>query len=142
MAGLDNCAGRVRAVLRATLSGCLVAVLGVLAAPAAHAAAVGARLTVTSTWQTGFIASFTIVNSGTAPLTDWRLEFDLPAGESVSHTWSSSITQYGTHYVLTPANWTRIVPAGGSVRGGMRGVLSGFYVPPSNCMLNGVIPCS
>lgn len=89
-----------------------------------------------------FIAHFTIVNASTAPMTDWRLEFDLPAGESVSHTWSSTLVQYGTHYVLTPANWNRIIAPGGSATGGLRGVLTGFYTPPSNCVLNGQYTCT
>lgn len=105
-------------------------------APSAHAATGVASLSVTSTWQTGFIARFTITNLSAAPMTDWKLEFDLPVGESVIHTWSSAFTQYGTHYVLTPANWNRIIPPGGSATGGMRGVLSGTYSPPVNCMLN------
>ena len=83
-------------------------------------------------------------------MTDWRLEFDLPAGESVSHTWSSNLGrygrahlgQYGTHYVLTGANWNRIIAPGGSATGGLRGVLTGFYTPPSNCVLNGQYPCT
>jgi hypothetical protein len=76
------------------------------------------------------------------PLTDWKLEFDLPRGESVSHTWSSTLTQSGTHYVLTPANWNRIIAPGGSAKGGLRGVLTGSYSPPSNCLLNGQYPCT
>jgi hypothetical protein len=64
-------------------------------------------LSVTSTWQTGFIAHFTITNSSTVPLTDCKLECDLPIGESLSHTWNSNLAQSGTHYVLTPANWNR-----------------------------------
>ncbi|MDT5064482.1 MAG: hypothetical protein QOK02_637 [Mycobacterium sp.] len=110
--------------------------------PVARAAAAAARLSVSSTWQTGFIGHFTIVNASTAPMTDWRLEFDLPAGESVSHTWSSTLVQYGTHYVLTPATWNRIIAPGGSATGGLRGVLTGFYTPPSNCVLNGQYPCT
>src|SRR5271163_3756319 len=47
-------------------------------------------------------------NSSTVPLTDWKLEFDLPLGESVSHTWNSTLAHSGTHYVLTPANWNRM----------------------------------
>jgi hypothetical protein len=70
----------------------------------AHAAVATATLSVTSTWQTGFIAHFTITNPSTEPLTDWKLEFDMPMGESVSHTWNSTLTQSGTDYVLTPAN--------------------------------------
>lgn len=120
----------------------MVAVLGLAITPVSYAAAATARLMVTSTWQTGFIARFAITNSSLVPLTDWRLEFDLPVGESVSHTWSSTVTRFGTHYVLSPANWNRIIAPGGSATGGMRGVLSGSYSPPTNCVLNGQYPCS
>jgi cellulase/cellobiase CelA1 len=90
----------------------IVVTSGLAITALAHAAAAAARLSVSSTWQTGFIAHFTIVNASTAPMTDWRLEFDLPAAESVSHTWSSTLVQYGTHYVLIPANWNRIIAPG------------------------------
>jgi cellulase/cellobiase CelA1 len=142
MAGLDRCVKRWRAALSVTVSVLIVAIPGLAVTPIAHAAAATATLSVTSTWQTGFIARFTITNPSTVPLTDWKLEFDLPAGESVSHTWSSTLTQYGTHYVLTPANWNRIIAPGGSATGGLRGVLSGSYSPPSNCVLNGQYLCT
>ena len=120
----------------------IVAASGLAVTPVARAAAAAARLSVSSTWQTGFIAHFTIVNASAVPMTDWRLEFDLPAGESISHTWSSTFAQSGTHYVIGPANWNRIIAPGGSATGGMRGVLSGFYSPPSNCVLNRQYPCT
>ncbi|WP_280830748.1 cellulose-binding domain-containing protein [Mycolicibacterium frederiksbergense] len=142
MARLDKCVKRWRTALHVTASALIVAIPGLAITPVAHAAAAAARLSVSSTWQTGFIAHFTITNWSTMPLSDWRLEFDLPAGESVSHTWSSTLTQYGTHYVLTPVNWNRIIAPGGSAAGGLRGVLSGFYAPPSNCVLNGQYPCT
>lgn len=142
MAGLNSPVKRWRTALHVGVSVLTVATGGLAVAPAAHAAAAAARLSVTSTWQTGFIARFVIVNSGSVPLSDWKLEFDLPTGESVSHTWSSNFTRYGTHYVLTPANWNRIVEPGGTATGGIRGVLSGSYVPPMNCVLNGLYPCS
>jgi cellulase/cellobiase CelA1 len=142
MAGLDNCVKLWRTALHVTVSAAIVAILGLGIAPVAHAAAATATLSVTSTWQTGFIANFTINNSSMVPLNDWKLEFDLPAGESVLHTWNSTVTQSGTHYVLTPANWNRIVAPGGSATGGLRGVLSGSYTPPSNCVLNGQYLCT
>ena len=142
VAGLDSCVTRWRVALHVIVSLLIVVTSGLAITPVVHAAAAAARLSVSSTWQTGFIAHFTIVNASTAPMTDWRLEFDLPAGESVSHTWSSTLTQYGTHYVLGPANWNRIIAPGGSATGGLRGVLTGFYTPPSNCVLNGQYPCS
>jgi cellulase/cellobiase CelA1 len=142
MAGLDNYVKRCRTALHVTVSALIVPVLGLAITPVAHAAAAAATLSVEHTWQTGFIAHFTIINSSTVPLTDWKLEFDLPAGEGVSHTWNSTFTQSGTHYVLTPANWNRTIAPGGSATGGLRGVLSGSYTPPSNCVLDGQYFCT
>jgi len=142
MPGLNNYVKRWRTALHVTVSALTSFILGLAVAPVAHAAAATATLSVEHTWQTGFIARFTVVNSSTAPLTDWRLEFDLPAGESVVHTWNSTITQSGTHYVLAPANWNRVIAPGGSATGGMRGMLTGSYSPPANCVLNGQVPCT
>src|ERR1700753_3540669 len=142
MAGLDDYVRRRRTAFHVTVSAVIVAILGVATTAVAHAAAVTATLSVEHTWQTGFIAHFTITNSSTVPLTDWRLEFDLPAGESVSHTWNSTLTQSGTHYVLSPAHWNRVIAPGGSATGGLRGVLPGSYSPPSNCVLNRQYLCT
>jgi hypothetical protein len=142
MAGRHNGVKRWRTALHVAVSALVVAIHGLAAAPEAHAAAAVATLRVTSTWQTGFIASFTITNMTMAPLSDWRLEFDMPAGQSVIHTWNSTAAQAGTHWVITPANWNRMIAPGGSATGGMRGILSGTYTPPSNCVLNGQVPCS
>ena len=101
-----------------------------------------ATVSVSSTWQTGFIGHFTVTNASSAPMTDWVLEFDMPAGQSISHTWNGTVTQSGTHFVVGPANWNRIIAPGGTAKGGFRGVLSGTYSPPANCVLNRQFPCS
>jgi len=142
MTDLNRYVTRWRTAPQVTASALIVAILGLAITPVAHAAAATATLSVTSTWQTGFIARFTITNLSTVPLTDWKLEFDLPVGESVLHTWNSKIAQSGTHYILTPANWNRIIAPGGSATGGLRGVLTGSYSPPSNCVLNGQYLCT
>jgi len=142
MAGLNNYEKRWCTALHVALSALVAAILGLAVAPAAHAAAATATLSVEHTWQTGFIAHFAITNSSMVPLSDWKLEFDMPVGQSVSHTWNSTITQSGTHFVLTPANWNRSIAPGGSATGGLRGVLIGTYSPPSNCVLNGQYPCT
>ncbi|EID15834.1 putative chitinase [Mycobacterium xenopi RIVM700367] len=142
MAGLDNYVKRWRTALHVTVSALMVATLGLAVTPLAHAAAAAATLSVEHTWQTGFIARFTVTNSSTVPLADWTLEFDMPVGQSISHTWNSTVRQSGTLYVLTPANWNRIIAPGGSATGGLRGVLTGSYSPPSNCLLNGRYPCT
>ncbi len=142
MAGLNNRVQRWRMALHVTVSALMVAIVGLGIAPAAHAAAAAATLTVEHTWQTGFIANFAITNASMAPMSDWKLEFDMPAGQSVLHAWNSTVTQSGTHFVVTPANWNRVIAPGGSATGGFRGVLSGTYSPPTNCVLNGQYPCT
>ena len=142
MAGLDNYVKCWRTALHVTVSALVLAVPGLAIIPVAHAAAAAATLSVAHTWQTGFIANFTVTNSSMAPMSDWRLEFDLPAGESVLHTWNSSFAQSGTHVVITPANWNRVIAPGGSATGGFRGVLSGTYSPPVNCVLNRQYSCT
>lgn len=142
MTGLDNCVKLCRTVLHVTLSAFFVALVGLGIAPVAHAAAATATLSVSHTWQTGFIAHFTVTNSSLVPLNDWKIEFDMPAGQSVSHAWNSTVTQSGTHFVITPANWNRVIAPGGSATGGFRGVLIGTYSAPSNCVLNGQVYCA
>lgn len=142
MGVVHSCVKRWRTALRVAVSAAMVVALGFATTAVAHAAAATATLSVTSTWQTGFIARFTVTNRSTVPMSDWRLEFDLPVGESISHAWNSSVGRSGTHYVLAPANWNRIIAPGGSATGGFRGVLSGTYSPPVNCMLNRQYLCT
>jgi cellulase/cellobiase CelA1 len=136
MARADVYVKRWRTALHVAVSTLLVATLGFVSIPVAHSAAAAATLSVAHTWQTGFIAHFAISNPSAVPLDGWTLEFDMPAGQSVSHAWNSTVTQSGTHFVVTPANWNRTIAPGGSATGGFRGVLTGSYSPPSNCVLN------
>src|SRR5580704_2103538 len=76
MAGLDGYVKRWRTALHVTVSTLIVVIVGLTSTPVAHAAAATATLSVEHTWQTGFIAHFTITNSSTMPLSDWKLEFD------------------------------------------------------------------
>jgi cellulase/cellobiase CelA1 len=137
MAGLSRYEKLWRTALHVTWSAVVAAILGLGITPVAHAAAATATLSVEHTWQTGFIARYTITNASMTQLSDWRLEFDLPVGEGLSHTWNSTFAQSGTHFVITPANWNRSIAPGGSATGGMRGVLTGSYSPPVNCRING-----
>ncbi|MBV8789252.1 MAG: cellulose-binding domain-containing protein [Mycobacterium sp.] len=138
----SNRVKRWRTALHVAVSASMVVLFGIVSTPVAHAAAATATLSVSHSWQNGFIAHFAVTNSSTVPLSDWKIEFDLPSGESISHTWNSTVSQSGTHYVLSPANWNRVIAPGGSATGGFRGVLTGVYSPPVNCVLNGQYLCS
>jgi cellulase/cellobiase CelA1 len=142
MTGRYGYVKRWRTALHLVVAAGVMAIPGLVAAPVAHAAAATATLVVQHSWQDGFIARFAISNSGSVPMNNWKLEFDLPPGESISHAWNSTVTQSGTHWVLSPANWNSTIAPGGSANGGFRGVLNGPYSPPANCMLNRQVWCS
>jgi GH18 family chitinase len=90
---------------------------------------------VTSDWGSGHVAEMTITNNTDAPLTDWRLEFDLD-GE-ITGIWSSLIeSRVGNHYVLKPASWTSTIAVGGTVTFGFQ--INGAVTLPTNVKLNGV----
>jgi hypothetical protein len=137
MTGLNRYEKPWRTAFHVALSAFVVVIIGVGIAPVARAGAATATLFVEHAWQDGFIARYTITNASVTQLPDWRLEFDLPAGEGLSHTWNSTFAQSGTHFVIIPANWNRTIAPGGSATGGMRGVLTGSYSPPVNCRING-----
>ncbi|MCV7197914.1 cellulose-binding domain-containing protein [Mycobacterium angelicum] len=141
MSGLRRYEKLWRPGLHVALSAFIVAILALGSAPVANAAAISATLSVQSQWQTGFIARGAVTNLTMAPLSGWKLEFDLPANESVLHPWNSTVTQSGTHWTLGPANFNYTIPPGGSVSLGFRGALIGNYSPPVNCRING-LPCS
>ncbi len=92
---------------------------------------------MTSQWDNGFVANYTISNSGDTALTDWQVEFDLPANESITSVWSGQLTQTGTHYTLTPESWTQTIEPGGSVVVGFQAMHTGAYSEPTNVLVNG-----
>ena len=124
---------------RTVLVGAAAAVLlggAVAVAPAAHAA--GAVLTATitrsSTWDSGYGADVVIRNAGDAAASGWAVEFDLPAGTSVTSSWSAVRTGSGNHYRFTNAGWNGTVAPGGTAGFGFNAANLGL---PLNCTVNG-----
>ncbi|WIX99442.1 cellulose binding domain-containing protein [Amycolatopsis mongoliensis] len=126
-----------RAVLlgAAAISAAL-ALTGAVSAQAA-AANLSATFAQTSVWTGGYGAGYTIANRGDAPATGWTVEFDLPAGTSVSSSWSSVKTQTGQHYKFVNAGFNGTVKPGATVSFGFTVAGSGL---PSGCTVNG-LPC-
>ncbi|MEV7041361.1 cellulose binding domain-containing protein [Amycolatopsis sp. NPDC051061] len=127
-----------RAVLlgAATVSAAL-ALTGAVTAQAA-AANLSATFAQASVWTGGYGAGYTIANRGDAPATGWTVEFDLPAGTSVSGSWSSVKTQTGQHYKFTNAGFNGTVKPGATANFGFTVAGSGL---PAGCTING-LPCA
>ena len=114
-----------------------VALTGAVTAQAA-AANLSATFAQTSVWNGGYGAGYTIANRGDAAATGWTVEFDLPAGTSVSSSWSSVKTQTGQHYKFTNAGFNGAVKPGATADFGFNVAGSGL---PGSCTINGV-PCA
>jgi endoglucanase len=102
--------------------------------PTASAAASTATFTKVSDWGSGWEGRYTLTNGGSAPITSWKVEFDLPAGTSVGSYWDALLTSSGSHYTFTPREWNGTIAPGASVTFGFLGSGSGS---PTGCRFNG-----
>ncbi len=48
-----------------------------------------------SEWAGGFVAQVTIANTGSAPVSGWRLAFTFPGDQVVGNAWNATISQWG-----------------------------------------------
>ena len=59
---------------------------------------------VDTDWGSGFQGTYTLTNTGPTPLTNWRLNFTLPA--QISSVWNATVeSQANGVYRLAPASW-------------------------------------
>ncbi|WP_329104803.1 cellulose binding domain-containing protein [Micromonospora sp. NBC_01699] len=123
----------------ATLAAATLAATFVLA-PSAYAAApaLTATFAQSSTWSSGYAASYTIRNGGDATANGWVVEFDLAAGSTISTSWDSVRSQSGQRYRFANAGWNGTVAPGATQSFGFN--VSGLGTP-TNCTLNGA-PCT
>jgi aryl-phospho-beta-D-glucosidase BglC (GH1 family) len=95
------------------------------------------QFAVTNDWGSGFQASVTITNTGTAALTRWALGFDFPY--QINSIWSASIASHtGNHYVIDNASWNGAIAPGQSASFGFTGTPGNVTTKPANYTLNGV----
>ncbi|MFN4257861.1 MAG: cellulose binding domain-containing protein [Gemmataceae bacterium] len=85
-----------------------------------NASQVAVTFTVNNDWGSGFGASIAIQNTGTTPITSWKLEFDFP--RQITSIWNASIaSKQGNHYVIQNASWNGHIAPGGTVSFGFNG---------------------
>ncbi|WP_326587981.1 glycoside hydrolase family 18 chitinase [Streptomyces sp. NBC_01294] len=108
--------------------------LVVLAGPAQAATSATATYTKVSDWGTGFEGKWVVKNTGTTTLTSWTVEWDYPAGTSVTSAWDATVTSSGTHWTAKNVGWNGTLAPGGTASFGFNGAGSGA---PSGCKING-----
>ena len=132
-------AGRIR--LRRVLTALAVLGLGsaglaaVAAAPASAATSCQVAYTANS-WSTGFTASITITNEGSA-LTSWTLTYSYAGNQALTQGWSGNWTQSGQNVTVTNASWNGSLATGASTQIGANFSYSGTNTAPTAFSING-----
>ncbi|MDX3710350.1 GH12 family glycosyl hydrolase domain-containing protein [Streptomyces europaeiscabiei] len=91
----------------------------------------------TNVWQGGFTADVTITNTGSSPVSGWKLAFTLPSGQRITNAWNANLS--GSSGAVTASNVAHNgeVAVGGQATFGIQGTSGGTFAKPSDFSLNG-----
>lgn len=90
---------------------------------------------VSSDWGSGLTGSVKLVNTTTAPVSNWSLAMDLASAPS--GVWDAAHTRSGQRSEFRPVGWNATIPAGGSVTYGFNAAPGNLRTPPSNVSVSG-----
>jgi chitodextrinase len=93
-----------------------------------------------NSYNPGFVAYATIINTTAAPLSNWSVSFTEATRPTVSSVFGGAVTLTATGGTMSPAVWDTTVGQGGEAFIGFEGSVTPFN-PPSGFTLNG-LPCT
>ena len=117
----------------------LVASMGVGVGLPAGAASAGCSVSyaVSSQWQGGFGAAVSITNLGDQ-VNGWTLTWSFDAGQTVTQSWNTVLTQSGTTVTAKNVEYNASIPTNGTASFGFNGSWTGSNPAPGGFALNGV----
>ncbi len=107
----------------------------VTAAPASAATSCQVAYSANS-WSTGFTASITITNAGSA-LTAWTLTYSYSGNQQLTQGWSGNWSQSGENVTVTNASYNGALATGASTQIGANFSYSGTNTAPTAFAING-----
>jgi hypothetical protein len=140
-AGVTGAAGhgrRARGFRWVAIAGATtVAVLGagVLLASNASADEMSATFAKSSQWADGYVATYVVKNTGASAASGWTVQFDLPAGSTVTGLWNGLLTAQGSHYTVHNDTWNGTLSPGSSTDFGFQ-VQGPGANNPGSCTIN------
>ncbi len=118
--------------------GLLASAAVVVALPAGAAAAgCSVNYAVSSQWQGGFGANVAITNLGD-PLSSWTLTWSYDAGQTVTQSWNTALTQSGSAVTAKNVSYNGSIATNGTVSFGFNGSWTSSNPAPASFALNGV----
>jgi acetylxylan esterase len=93
--------------------------------------------TKSSEWAGGFVANVTVANTGTSPISGWKLAFTFPGDQKITNAWSATVSQSGESVTATNASYDAAISPGGSISFGFQGTWTSNDSAPSGFTVNG-----
>ncbi|WP_053849448.1 cellulose binding domain-containing protein [Streptomyces sp. NRRL B-24085] len=91
----------------------------------------------TNAWQGGFTADVTVTNTGTTPVSGWKLAFTLPSGQQFTNAWNATLSGSSGAVTASSVSHNSELAAGSQATFGLQGTSSGTFTKPSAFSLNG-----
>jgi cellulose 1,4-beta-cellobiosidase len=124
------------ATVAAVVAAVGTAVFGAGAAAAVPAAAAGtscgAAYSVQSDWGSGFTASITVTNTGTAAITGWSLSYSYTGNQQLTQGWSGTWAQSGHTVTVSSLSYNGSLAPGASTQLGANFSYSGSNAAPAS----------
>ena len=128
--------------LRRAIAVSAAAVLATLGLAAAGVAGSGAASAATSScsaaysvqtdWGSGFTASLTVTNNGTAAITGWTVTWTYAGNQKLSSGWSGNWSQSGSTVTVTNASWNGSLSPAQSTSAGANFSYTGTNAAPAS----------
>jgi alpha-galactosidase len=101
-------------------------------APAPTGRACAATYRSVNSWPGGFQVEVTVANSGTVPITGWRVTWTFPSGQTITQFWNATVTASGAAVTATNLTYNGSLGAGASTAFGFTGGWSGTNTAPTS----------
>ncbi|MFJ8581109.1 polysaccharide deacetylase family protein [Micromonospora sp. NPDC093277] len=99
----------------------------------------GCRVTsAVSAWNNGLTNNITITNTGSAAVTNWRLTFTLPSGQTITSGWNANYSPTSGQVTATGVGYNNTIDPNGSTAIGYQATHTGNSSAPTGFTLNGV----
>ncbi|MFC8201616.1 cellulose binding domain-containing protein [Streptomyces sp. NPDC057298] len=96
------------------------------------------RITQTgSAWGGGLIANLTLTNTGTTPVSGWKLVFPLTLGQTIISDWNTDLVQNGDMVTAANAAYNGTIAPGDSIEIGYLANHTGDTSASERYTLNG-----
>lgn len=133
---------RRRAVLAVLGSAISLAFAALVAATGSYASGTSAAFTCkidysAKDWGSGFGATVTIGNVGTAAVDGWTLTYSYAGNQTLQQGWNGVWSQTGKRVTVSSTTWNAAIPANGSVSAGANFSYSGTNTTPTDFAVNG-----